>query len=313
MKGPSYSANGAAGAARQLRHDEPQVEPPAHPFRRGLSAPARRRQPDRADSRRREGQPVRHRRARRRRRHRPLRTHRRRAGRRPAVDTDPFIVTERDGKLYGRGTADMKGFLACVLAAVPDFTQRQLAVPIHLAFSYDEEIGCLGVRPMIAEFGSRLVKPRMVLVGEPTSMSVVDCPQRPGALARRDQGPRRAFEHGAARRQRHRRRRQAAARAGRHRARVEAAPAGSALRSALRHVAGDAHRRRHGDQHRAGVVPHGLRRARHSRRRHRRHRPAHPRLRRQRVPAGNAQGGAGGVDRYRHRQSGAAVLGRLEL
>jgi acetylornithine deacetylase len=93
--------------------------------------------------------------------------------------SEPFTVTERDGKLYGRGTADMKGFLACVLAAVPDYRERRLAVPIHLAFSYDEEIGCLGVRPMIAEFGSRLVKPRMVLVGEPTSMSVVDSHKGP--------------------------------------------------------------------------------------------------------------------------------------
>jgi acetylornithine deacetylase len=93
--------------------------------------------------------------------------------------SDPFIVAERDGRLYGRGTADMKGFLACVLAAVPDYVARPLAVPIHLAFSYDEEVGCLGVRPMIAEFGSRLVKPRMVLVGEPTSMSVVDSHKGP--------------------------------------------------------------------------------------------------------------------------------------
>ena len=93
--------------------------------------------------------------------------------------SDPFVVADRDGKLYGRGTADMKGFLACVLAAVPDFVRRSLTVPIHLAFSYDEEIGCLGVRPMIAEFGTRLVKPRMVLVGEPTSMSVVDSHKGP--------------------------------------------------------------------------------------------------------------------------------------
>ncbi|MFN3624454.1 MAG: acetylornithine deacetylase [Hyphomicrobium sp.] len=93
--------------------------------------------------------------------------------------SDPFIVSERNGKLYGRGTADMKGFLACVLAAVPDFVSRPLTVPIHLAFSYDEEIGCLGVRPMIAEFGARLTKPRMVLVGEPTSMSVVDSHKGP--------------------------------------------------------------------------------------------------------------------------------------
>ena len=93
--------------------------------------------------------------------------------------SDPFIVIERDGKLYGRGTSDMKGYLACVLAAVPDYRERQLDVPIHLAFSYDEEVGCTGVRPMIAEFGSRLVKPRMVFVGEPTSMTVVDCHKGP--------------------------------------------------------------------------------------------------------------------------------------
>ena len=64
--------------------------------------------------------------------------------------SDPFTPEVRDGRLYGRGTADMKGFLACVLAAVPDYVQRRLTVPIHLAFSYDEEIGCLGVRPMLA-------------------------------------------------------------------------------------------------------------------------------------------------------------------
>jgi acetylornithine deacetylase len=93
--------------------------------------------------------------------------------------SDPFTLTERDGKLYGRGSADMKGFLACVLAAVPDFLKRQLTVPIHLAFSYDEEIGCLGVRPLIAEFDKRFVRPRLVIVGEPTSMGVVDAHKGP--------------------------------------------------------------------------------------------------------------------------------------
>jgi acetylornithine deacetylase len=93
--------------------------------------------------------------------------------------SDPFVLTERDGRLYGRGSADMKGFLACVLAAVPDFIRRKLAVPIHLAFSYDEEIGCLGVRPLIAEIARRFVTPRMVIVGEPTSMSVVDAHKGP--------------------------------------------------------------------------------------------------------------------------------------
>ncbi|MGD9670984.1 MAG: acetylornithine deacetylase [Hyphomicrobiaceae bacterium] len=89
-------------------------------------------------------------------------------------ETDPFQMSERGGRLYGRGTADMKGFLACVLAAVPDFKRRKLKTPIHIAFSYDEEIGCVGVRPMIAELGRSLPRPRMVFVGEPTSMTVVD-------------------------------------------------------------------------------------------------------------------------------------------
>ena len=94
-------------------------------------------------------------------------------------NSDPFTVTERNGRLYGRGTADMKGFLACVLATVPDIKQRRLKVPIHIVFSYDEETGCLGVRPMIDEMGDRLVRPRMVIVGEPTSMRVVDAHKGP--------------------------------------------------------------------------------------------------------------------------------------
>lgn len=93
--------------------------------------------------------------------------------------SDPFVLAERDGRLYGRGTCDMKGFLACALAAVPDFQRRQLKVPIHFAFSYDEEIGCLGVRPLIAELGKSLINPRVVIVGEPTSMSVVDAHKGP--------------------------------------------------------------------------------------------------------------------------------------
>ena len=93
--------------------------------------------------------------------------------------TDPFHLSERDGRLYGRGTADMKGFLACVLAAVPDFKERALKVPIYIVFSYDEEIGCIGVRPMIGEMGKRLPRPRLVVVGEPTLMGVVDAHKGP--------------------------------------------------------------------------------------------------------------------------------------
>jgi acetylornithine deacetylase len=93
--------------------------------------------------------------------------------------SDPFTLRAEGGKLFGRGAADMKGFLAASLAAVPDYKKRALKKPIHLAFSYDEEIGCLGVRPMIAELGKELPKPRMVIVGEPTSMQVVDAHKGP--------------------------------------------------------------------------------------------------------------------------------------
>ncbi|RKE37335.1 acetylornithine deacetylase [Paraburkholderia sp. BL23I1N1] len=86
---------------------------------------------------------------------------------------EPFHLTERDGRLYGRGTADMKGFIASVLAAVPVFLKRMLELPVHLAFSYDEEVGCLGVRPMLAELAKRPRKPRLCLIGEPTEMKPV--------------------------------------------------------------------------------------------------------------------------------------------
>lgn len=96
-----------------------------------------------------------------------------------AWDTDPFTLTERGGLLYGRGSADMKGFVACMLASVPAYKRRKLDVPIHLLLSYDEEVGCRGVRPMIAEFGKTLQRPRVVIVGEPTMMQVVDAHKGP--------------------------------------------------------------------------------------------------------------------------------------
>jgi acetylornithine deacetylase len=96
-----------------------------------------------------------------------------------AWDTDPFQLVERGGKLYGRGTCDMKGYLACALAMVPDLKGRKLKMPFHLAFSYDEEVGCTGVRPMIAEFGKTLPVPRYVFVGEPSKMAVVDAHKGP--------------------------------------------------------------------------------------------------------------------------------------
>jgi acetylornithine deacetylase len=90
-----------------------------------------------------------------------------------AWTVDPFRLTEKNGRLYGRGTADMKGFIASVLAAVPTFVQRPLLRPVHLAFSYDEEVGCLGVRPMLAELEKRPHKPRLCLIGEPTELKPV--------------------------------------------------------------------------------------------------------------------------------------------
>lgn len=90
-----------------------------------------------------------------------------------AWTVEPFQLSEHDGRLYGRGTADMKGFIACVLAAVPELVQRPLQVPVHLAFSYDEEVGCLGVRSMLAELEKRPHKPTLCLIGEPTELKPV--------------------------------------------------------------------------------------------------------------------------------------------
>jgi len=91
-------------------------------------------------------------------------------------DTDPYAVIERDGRLYGRGTCDMKGFIACVLAIVPELKAKEavLKTPIHIVLSYDEEVGCTGVKPMVEAFGKTIPKPRIVIVGEPTNMTVVD-------------------------------------------------------------------------------------------------------------------------------------------
>ena len=85
--------------------------------------------------------------------------------------SDPWTVTERDGLLHGRGTCDMKGFLALALAAVPLF--RDGAKPVHLAFSYDEEVGCLGAPAMIEAMAAKLPRPALAIIGEPTMMKVI--------------------------------------------------------------------------------------------------------------------------------------------
>jgi len=87
--------------------------------------------------------------------------------------SDPFAIVERAGRIYGRGTCDMKGFLALSLAAVPDLTAAPARLPVHLAFSYDEEVGCLGAPDMIAVIAAELPKPALVVVGEPTNMEAV--------------------------------------------------------------------------------------------------------------------------------------------
>lgn len=86
--------------------------------------------------------------------------------------SDPFRLVERDGNLFGRGAADMKGFLACAMRAADLASQRRLSTPLHLAFSYDEEIGCVGVRPMLDHLRGASFRPAICIVGEPTSMLV---------------------------------------------------------------------------------------------------------------------------------------------
>ncbi|MBM3585069.1 MAG: acetylornithine deacetylase [Alphaproteobacteria bacterium] len=88
--------------------------------------------------------------------------------------SDPFALTAKGSRLYGRGTCDMKGFLATALALAPEIVRRRPRVPVHLALSYDEEVGCIGVNRLIAQAVRSGVRPRAVIVGEPTDMKVVD-------------------------------------------------------------------------------------------------------------------------------------------
>lgn len=88
--------------------------------------------------------------------------------------SDPFNLEERDGRLFGRGTCDMKGFLAICLAMAPRFSEAELKRPLHLAFTYDEEVGCLGGRALVEELKSADFRPSAVIVGEPTMMRVIE-------------------------------------------------------------------------------------------------------------------------------------------
>jgi acetylornithine deacetylase len=87
--------------------------------------------------------------------------------------SDPFVLDERDGCVFGRGTADMKGFIACVLALLPEIARSGLTLPLHLALSYDEEVGCLGVGGLLDDLKATGIRPSGCIVGEPTGMRPV--------------------------------------------------------------------------------------------------------------------------------------------
>src|SRR3981189_2506473 len=92
-------------------------------------------------------------------------------------DTDPFLAVERDGKLYARGSADMKGFIGVILAQAPKFVaalnDNRLDAPLHYSLSYDEEIGCVGIRGLIRDLEEHNIRPAGCVVGEPTSMQPI--------------------------------------------------------------------------------------------------------------------------------------------
>ncbi|MFO1080248.1 MAG: acetylornithine deacetylase [Reyranellaceae bacterium] len=88
-------------------------------------------------------------------------------------DTDPWTLTLKDGKYYARGTCDMKAFYAIALAMVPQFLKAGLKKPIHFALSYDEEVGCIGAHGLAARMAGQVPKPRAIVIGEPTMMTVV--------------------------------------------------------------------------------------------------------------------------------------------
>ena len=87
---------------------------------------------------------------------------------------DPFTLWEEEDRLYGRGTCDMKGFIAACLAMAPVFAQTPLKKPVHFCFTHDEEIGCLGARALMPELQKRDIKPAMAIIGEPTRLRIIE-------------------------------------------------------------------------------------------------------------------------------------------
>ncbi len=96
----------------------------------------------------------------------------------PAVSSewtsDPFIAREKDNKVYGRGTCDMKGFIACTLAVAPLFASKKLKAPIHFSYTFDEETGCLGAPLVLADLKKRNISFSACIIGEPTNMKAID-------------------------------------------------------------------------------------------------------------------------------------------
>src|SRR6185503_13589612 len=90
-----------------------------------------------------------------------------------AWSSDPFKPEVRDGKLYGRGACDMKGFVGVALALAPEIAKAKLTRPIHFALSYDEEVGCVGVTGLLDDLKAQGIKPGLAVIGEPTLMKVV--------------------------------------------------------------------------------------------------------------------------------------------
>lgn len=88
--------------------------------------------------------------------------------------SDPFAMRQADGRLYGRGSCDMKGFIAATVVAAQDYGQLPLKRPVHFSFTYDEEIGCLGARALVPELQRRGIQPAMAIIGEPTGMRVIE-------------------------------------------------------------------------------------------------------------------------------------------
>ncbi len=88
--------------------------------------------------------------------------------------SDPFTMRRDGGRLYGRGTCDMKGFIAATLACLPEFAAADLRRPLHFAFTYDEEVGCLGAQQLAEELRQREIAPAMAIIGEPTGMRIIE-------------------------------------------------------------------------------------------------------------------------------------------